>query len=79
VEAGQNDLDPGYFFAGVLVDRHASAIVPNFDGAVGVQGNVNFRTVASDSLVNAVIDDFLNEMIRPAGIGIHARPLSHRV
>src|SRR5690606_36316628 len=44
-----------------------------------VQHHVDTIAVAAERLVDAVIDDFLRQVIGPRGVGVHARALAHRV
>ena len=71
-----DDLDGGKACAFMDVDRDAAAIV--FDGArpVLVQGYFDFGAVAVGGFVDAVIDDFPNQMVKATtvcGADIHAR------
>jgi len=35
--------------------------------------------VAGDGLVHAIVDHFLDEMVRAVGLGVHARTAAHRL
>ena len=77
VQAGQNEFDARNFFLRVNIDRHATAIVADFDGAILVHRHFDFLAVAGERLVDTVVDDFVGEMVWPGRIRIHARPAPH--
>jgi hypothetical protein len=49
----------------VNIDRHATAIVADFDGAILVHRHFDFLAVANERLVDTVVDDFVGEMVWP--------------
>ncbi len=79
VQARQDQFDTGNFFLGMNVDGHAAAIVADFDGAVSVNRDFNFLAMTCERFINAVVDDFVSEVIRPRSIRIHARPAADRL
>ena len=79
VEPGEDQLDAADAFLRVDVHRHAAAVVADFDRAVAVEIDGDFAGMARKGLIDAVVDDFLHEVIRPGDIGVHARALSDRV
>jgi hypothetical protein len=79
VELGEDDLDSGQALVGVEVHRHATAIVADLQGAIGVEDHGDGPGMAGQGLVDAVIYDFLGEVIGPGGVGVHARALADRV
>jgi len=79
VQLGKDQLDTGNALFGVDVHRHAAAIVADFQRVIGVQNDLHRPGVASQGFVDAVVDDFLGQVVGPAGVGVHARPLADRV
>ena len=79
VQSGEDHLDAGDALLGVLVDGHAAAVVGHRKRAVVMKGDRDLVAVTGDRLVRRVVDDFLRQMIRPLGRGVHARPLAHRL
>jgi hypothetical protein len=74
VQAREDQLDAAHLFLRVDVDRHAATVVRDLDGAVLVDRDGDAAAVADERFVNAVVDDLVHEVVRPAGVGIHARP-----
>ena len=64
-------------FFRVDADRDAAAVVLDGDGAVGVERDVDVLAVTAERLVRGVVDDFLDDVQRVFGAGVHARPLLH--
>ena len=79
VEPREDKFDPADAFLGMHVDGHAAAVVTDFDRTVAMQADVDFRGMAGEGFVNAVVDDFLHQMVGPRNVGIHARTFSDRV
>ena len=79
VQAGQDQFDAGNALFGVQVHRHPAPIVGHRQRTVGVQNHLHNRGVAGKRFVHAVVNHFLSQVIRPAGVGIHSRPLANRV
>ena len=79
VQLGEYQLDARHFFLGVDIDRHAAAVVGDFQRAVPEELDVDALGVALDGLVDAVVDDFVSEMVGTAGVGEHAGPPAHGV
>ena len=77
MQAREDQLDAAYFFLWVDVDRHSSPIVDYLDGAVFVESHVNLFAVPRDSLIDAVVDNFVCQMVGPRGVGVHARSTAH--
>jgi len=78
VQAREDHLDARHALALVLVHRHAAAVVADRERTVLIEHHVNAPGVAGDGLVHGVVDDFLRQMIRPGGVGVHPRALTHR-
>ena len=79
MEPGKNQFDPADALLGMNVDGHPPAVVTDFDRTVAMQADVDFRGMAGEGFVDAVVDDFLHEMVGPRDVGIHARTLPDRV
>ena len=79
VEFGEDQLDARHTLFRVNVHRHAAAIVADFQRVVGVQDDLHRFGVAGQGFVDAVVDDFLGEVVRPTGVGVHAGAFAHRV
>ncbi|MNI78489.1 hypothetical protein D3C73_1348640 [compost metagenome] len=61
------------------VHRHATAVIADFQGMVGMQDDLHRLGVTGQGFVDAVVDDFLGEVVRPTGVGVHAGAFAHRV
>jgi hypothetical protein len=59
------------------VDRHAAAVVGDLERAVRVEHDVDLLRVARDGLVDAIVDDFVSEVIRPRRVRVHTGPAAH--
>jgi hypothetical protein len=79
VKPGEDEFYAGDLLFGMFVDRHAASVVRDFDRTVRVQGNLDERAVTRDRFIDAVIDDFLNEVIRPTRIRVHTGTFPHRI
>src|SRR5690606_3387606 len=79
VQLGEDQLDAGDAFFRVDVHRHAAAVVDHFQRVVLVEDHLDGRGVAGQRLVDAVVDDFLGQVVGARGVGVHARALAHRV
>ena len=73
VQAGEDEFDAADAFFGVDIDRHAAAVVAYRERAVGVQGNADGARVTGKRFIDAVVDDFLREVIGAGGVSVHAR------
>ncbi len=75
VEVGHNRLQGGLPRSRVLVDRDAAAVVLDDYRAVGLDADVDFVAEAGHRLVDAVIDDLVDEVVKAAGVSgayVHA-------
>ena len=75
----EDQLDAADFLFRMDVDRHAAAVVRDFQRAVLVQHDVDALGVAGERLVDRVVDDFVREMVRAAGVRVHAGSPAHRI
>ena len=79
MEPGEDELDARNAFVGMDVDGHPAAVVADRQRIVPVRDDRELARLSGDRLVDAVVDDFLRKVIRPGGIGVHARTLAHGV
>ena len=79
VQPREDQLDAADLLLRVDVDRHAAAVVRDFQRAVLVQRHVDALGVAGQRLVDRVVDDFVREMVGAAGVRVHAGPAAYRV
>ncbi len=79
VEPGQNQLDTWHLFFGMNIDGHPATVIGNFERAVPIERDVDLLRMSGNSLIDAVINDFVREMIWPGSVGIHARSTANRI
>ncbi|MNQ53568.1 hypothetical protein D3C85_676110 [compost metagenome] len=79
VEFGEDQLDTRHALFRVNVDRHATAVVTDFQRMVGVQDDLHRFGMTRQSFVDTVVDHFLGKVVRPTGVGVHAGAFAHRV
>ncbi len=79
VQARQHDFRGRALLDRMLVDRDAAAVVHHRDRLVIVDRDGDLTTEAGQSLVDRVVDDFVDEMVQTLGTGgpdVHRRPLA---
>ena len=79
MQLGEDQFDPGNPLFGMDVDGHAAAVVGDFQRTVPEEPDVDALGMALNGLVDAVVDDFVSEMVGPTGVGIHAGAPAHGV
>ncbi|MNC52548.1 hypothetical protein D3C75_1019000 [compost metagenome] len=79
MQLGEDQLDAADALLRVDVHRHAATIVEHLQRVVGVEDHLHRLGVPGQRLVDAVVDDFLGQVVGPAGVGVHARALAHRI
>ena len=79
MQPGENQLDDRCFFFRVQAERNAASVVLYADRAIGVQRHLDPLAIAAQGFVGSVVDDFLDDMQRVVGAGVHARPGLHRL
>jgi hypothetical protein len=82
VKDGENYLCGWALLLGVLVDGDAAAVVDDGDRLVRVDRDLDVVAVAGKRLVDRVVDDLVDQVVksaRPGGADVHARALSHRI
>ena len=75
MQTSENDFHRRHFFFRVQADRNAAAIILDADAAILVQRDDNVLAKAAERLIRCVIDDFLDDVERVLGPGVHARAL----
>ena len=69
----------GLFFLFMERDRDASTVVDNGHAGIHMNGHIDLRAVADNGFIDAVIHDFVNEVMKTFGSctpDIHGRPLA---
>ena len=82
VEHREHDLGGRPLLLRVLVDRDAAAVVDDGDRLVGVDRDRDLVAVAGERLVDGVVDDLVDQVVkaaRPGRADVHARPLADRL
>jgi len=79
MQFAQNHLYSRHTFFRVDIHRHTPSIVSDFQRTILVQGHPYLFGIPSNGLIHAIVDDFLGQMIRPGGIGIHTGALTDRI
>jgi len=79
VQLGEDQFDARHALFGVDVHGHAAAVVDHFQRVVLMQDDLHRARVAGEGFVDAVVDDFLGQVVGSRGVGVHARALAHRV
>ncbi len=79
VQPGQDQFDAGDLLLRVDVHRHAAAVVADLAAAVLEQHDLDRFRVPGQRLVHRVVDDFLRQMVRARGVGVHAWAAFDRV
>ncbi|MNN57514.1 hypothetical protein D3C81_1725060 [compost metagenome] len=79
MQLGEDQLDARNTFLGVNVHRHASAVIADLQGMVGMQDHLHRCGMPGQGFVDTVVDDFLGKVVRPTGVGVHAGAFAHRV
>ena len=80
VQLGEDHLDAGEAGLRFDVDRDAAGPVAHLDRVVGVEDDVDLGAVATEGLVDRVVDDLPQAVHEPARVGgsdVHARALAH--
>ena len=72
MQAGHDQLHARNAFLGMDIHRHAAAVVGHFDRTVRVHHYVDDLGVTGQCFVDGIVDDFLRQMVRARGVGVHA-------
>src|SRR4029079_5613220 len=81
VEDRVHDLDRRSTLGPVDVDRDASAVVDDADGAVLEDGHIDDGRIARERLVDRVVDDLVDEVVEtpwPGRTDVHTGALANR-
>ena len=83
VEHGEDDFEGAFLRGGMLVDGDAAAVILDGDGrSVGVQRDADVGGVAVHRLVDRVVENLPDEVVKPGGPDAadeHARTLANRL
>ncbi|MCG3118401.1 MAG: hypothetical protein ALAOOOJD_00590 [bacterium] len=82
VQLGHHHFERRPFDDGMEINRNAAPVIFNGDAAIFVDGHLDFITKTDEGLVNGVINDFVDEMMKAARgniADIHRRPFAHRI
>src|SRR5690606_17996057 len=82
VQLREDHLDARQSRLGLDVDRDAARAVAHLDRLVGVQDHIDLAAVATERLVDGVVDDLpqaVHEAARVGGPDVHAWPLANRL
>ncbi len=77
MQAGKHQFHRRYASLGMHLNRNATTIILNGDGAVRVDGDPDVFTVACEMLIDGVVHHFKHAVVQAALIGIadvHSRP-----
>src|ERR1700723_791772 len=80
MQHGHDDLGGGASFLGVDIDGDTPAVVEHGDGLVGVDGDDNPVAMAGQRLIDGVIHNLENHVMKPTAVigvpDVHAGPLT---
>ena len=82
VQHRHDDFHGGFMHLGMLVHRHASAVVQHLYAVIFVDGDLNIIAIARQRFVHGVVHDLVDTVMKSSGAGrtdIHARTFSDRV
>ncbi len=79
MQAREDQFDAADLLLRMDVDRHAASVIDHLERVVLVERDADRLAVAGDRLIDAVVDDFVRQVIRARGVGVHAGPAAHRV
>ena len=79
MQPGEDDLDDRHALVGVQAHRNAPTVVGDLDAAILEETDIDVACVTAQGLVGRVVDDFLDDVQRVLGTGVHARPLPDRL
>ena len=79
MQPGKHEFDHRGFFLWVHTKRNTAPVVVYADGAIGKQGDSDFFAVTGQRFIGGVVDDFLDDVQRVVGAGVHAGSLLDRL
>ena len=80
MQRGHYDFDGRTILLGVIVDRNAAPVVGHADDGIFVNDDFDLRAETSERLVDCVVDNLIDEMVRTVDVGaadVHRRALAH--
>ena len=78
VEACQDYFHAWHLFLRMEIHGHTTPIVFHRQRAIPIEGHLNGPGITNDSLINAVVNHLLGQVIRSRCVGKHAGALAHR-
>ena len=78
VQTGKYQFNHADVFGRVQTDRNAAAIVSNAHRAIAVYGDGDGIGMATQGLIGGIVYDFLTDVGRVVGTGIHTGTLFNR-
>jgi hypothetical protein len=83
MQLGHDDFRGGNTLPLMNVDRDTATIVPYGAGTVRIESDTHLLGIASESLIDGIIHDFIHHMVQAGPVigiaDIHAGPLAHGV
>ena len=79
MQDGQDSFNSALLSLGVDVSRNTASVVNNIDATVSQHFYRYRRSMPSQSFINAIINNFPNQVMQPFGTGaanVHTRPLA---
>jgi hypothetical protein len=81
MQDGHDDFQRRLVHLRMLANRNTAPIIADSDRAIGMNRDTDRVAVLSESLVDGVINDFVNQVMQPAKVGaadIHAGSAPYR-
>ncbi|MNT01495.1 hypothetical protein D3C72_1359630 [compost metagenome] len=83
MQLGHDDLGGGNAFGRMDVGRNAASVIRHRHGAIGVQRHRHQIGMTGESLVDGVVDDFIDHVMQAGTVigvaDIHAGPFAHGI
>ena len=78
MQAGEDNLDCRHLFFRMHADRNATPVILDADATVDILRDHDLLGVAAQRFIGGVVDDFLDDVQRIFGAGVHAGALLDR-
>jgi hypothetical protein len=69
VKNSKDNFNRGFFLNRVHIHWDSAAVVSDFDPALGGNKDVNVIAVTSQSFIDRVVNDFINQVVKTTGSG----------
>ena len=79
MQPGEHQFNDRGFFFRVHAKRNTAPVVVNADGTIGEQRDSDFFAMTGQRFIGGVVDDFLDDVQRIVGAGVHAGSLFDRL